>query len=322
VTQTLSGLIALTLGILTETHTVRLWMVLMLGACLGTVSAIDNPTRQVLVADLVPPRLVANSVSMNEVVVNSSRVFGPALGALVIVRFGTAFCFFTNAASFIAPIAAIQAIRVRDMHRTAVTPSGPGQLREGLRYAWRTPILRIVIMVAASSTAIFNFGVSMPLMATRVLHAGASGYGSMVAAFGVGAIGGAIFAARDHHPTGSRVRNVAVAAGASVVTSGFMPNLPAELIAQVIAGLFAIWFYSVSCSLVLLRATPLLRGRVMGLWSMALAATLAISGPLVGVIAETIGPREALGFGGIGLLVTSVIGWRVLSADTPAALPA
>jgi MFS family permease len=315
VTQAVNGLLALLLATLTETGGVRLWMVMVLGAAAGTVSAIDGPSRQVFGADMVPPELVANSVSLNEVVVNSSRVLGPALGAFVIVHFGTASCFFANAASFVPPIIAIKLIRAGDMHRTAVSPAGTGQLREGARYAWRTPILRGVILLAASSTAIFNFGVSIPLMATRVLQSGAGGYGSMVAAFGVGAVGGAVCAAHDHHPAGRRVRSVALAAGAAVVASGFMPNLATELAAQVVSGLFAIWFYSLANALVLVRATPVLRGRVMGLWSMALAATLPISGPLVGSIAETIGPREALSFGGIGLLVTSVIGWRILGAD-------
>ena len=315
VTQSLSLVITLALAVLAASGEIRMWMLFVLAAALGLVSAVDGPTRQVFASDMVPPALVPNAVSLNEVVVNGARVFGPALGAVLIVSFGTSSTFFFNSASFVPALIAVRMMRLVDMHSTAVAVAGPGQLREGLRYASRTPIVRTVVFVASAASGIFNFGVSLPLMATTVLHAGAAGYGSMVAAFGVGAIGGALIAARDHRPDGRRVQAIAVAAGISVVTSACMPNLTAELVLQAVSGLFAIWFYSLANAVVLLRTTPVLRGRVMGLWAMALAGSLPISGPVVGWVAESIGPREALATSGVLVLCAAILGTQALRAD-------
>jgi MFS family permease len=315
VTQTLGGLLALLLGVLTASGDVRIWMVFAIAFVLGCVGAVDSPTRQVFATDMVPPALVSNAVSLNEVIINASRVFGPAIGAVIIVRFGTAACFFVNAWSFIPAILALVMIRTTDMHRFVIAPPGPGQLREGLRYAWSAPLLRSLVLMAAASAMVFNFGVSLPLMAKSALHAGAGGYGAMVTAFGVGALGGAFLAASDRHPDGRRVQVLALLTGIVVVASALMPGLGLELVAMAVTGVLSIWFISLANAVLQLRTTPALRGRVMGLWSMALPGSLPLSGPIVGWIAQTLGARQALGAGGVAVLLTTAVGWRALAAD-------
>jgi len=314
-TQSLAAALALTLAVLTATGDVRMWMVFVLAFMLGCVSAADNPARQVLVLDMVPVELVTNAVSLNEVIMNASRVFGPALGAVVIVRFGVAVCFFVNAASYAFPITALAMIRTADTHRSALSSAAPGQLREGVAYVWSRPLLRSLLLMVAALAMVFNFGVSLPLLAKNVLHAGAAGYGSMVAAFGVGAIAGAFLAASDRHPDGHRVRLLAFLTGGAVIVAAVMPTLDLELALMAITGAFSIWCVSLANAVLQLRTGRSMRGRAMGLWSVALPGTLVITGPLVGWIAQAVGPREALGFGGVGVVVTTAVGWRALAAD-------
>jgi MFS family permease len=160
ITQSLSLVITLTLAILAVTGAIRIWMLFALAAALGLVTAADGPARQVFASDMVPPTLVPNAVSLNEVVVNGARVFGPALGAVLIVSFGTSSAFFFNSASFLPAVIAVRMMRLRDMHSTVVAVAGPGQLREGLRYAVRTPIVRTVVVVASAASGIFSTSAS------------------------------------------------------------------------------------------------------------------------------------------------------------------
>jgi MFS family permease len=314
-TQVVGAVLALLLGVLTATGDIRMWMVFAIAFVLGCAGAVDAPARQVFATDMVPPALVTNAVSLNEVVMNASRVFGPAAGALVIVRYGVSVCFFVNAATFIAPIVALLLVRPADMHRSATAHPGPGQIREGLRYAWSAPLLRSLVLMAAAAAMVFNFAVALPLLAESVLHAGAGGYGAMVAAFGVGALAGAFLAASDRAPNVRRVQLLAVLTGVAVVTAAAMPTLGAELAAMALTGLFSIWFISLANAVLQLRTRPALRGRLMGLWAMALPGTLPITGPIVGWIADGLGPREALGAGGVAVLITTALGWRALAAD-------
>jgi MFS family permease len=313
VTQSLSAALALLLGILTITGSVRLWLVYLIALALGMVGAIDNPARQVFALDMVGRDLLGNAVSLNEVIINFSRVFGPAIGGIVIAQFSIAACFFANAASFVPPVLAIAAIRIADLHHSQRTPPSRGQLVAGFRYTLSRPLLRSLVLMAAASAMVFNFGVSVPLMAKTVLHSGAAGYGAMVAAFGVGALVGAFLAASDREPGGRRVRLLAVATGVIVVASSLAPTMAIELVAMAATGAASIWFISLANAVVQLRAAPAMRGRVMGLWTMALPGTLPITAPIVGVVAEAFGGRAALALGGVAVLATAALGWRALA---------
>src|ERR1039458_1732259 len=117
-TQTAGGLLALTLGILTVTHVVQLWQVYVLAGLLGVVNLFDNPARQTFVMEMVGREDLPNAVSLNSVVMNASRVVGPAIGGLVIVLFGLGICFFVNAVSYVAVLIGLAMMRVADLHRT------------------------------------------------------------------------------------------------------------------------------------------------------------------------------------------------------------
>jgi MFS family permease len=311
-TQSASMLLAAVTAVLTATGRIGLGSLFCIALGLGVVNALEGPARHVFAFDLVGRELVSNAVSLNEVIVNTSRVLGPALAGLVISGWGISYCFVLNALSCLPAIVAIFLIRGVSDERLSAGAPARGQLVEGVRYALSTPVLRALILAAGASAILFNSNVALPLMADSGLHVGASGYAAMASAFGAGALVGAFVAAADGRPGPRRSRLLGSVTGAVVVGSAFMPTLATEVIAQAVSGFFAIWFIAIANSTVQLSTPPVLRGRVMGLWAMALPGSSPIGGLLVGLVGQTAGARASLAAGGIALAATMLAGWRAL----------
>jgi len=163
-TQSAMALLALTLGLLTLTHTVRLWMVIVIALALGLVNSVDNPARQAFVPEIVGKDLVPNAVSLNSAMVNAARAVGPATAGVLIVTVGVAACFLLNTVSFVAVIIALATMK-QDLLRPAVTSiHAPGQLLEGLRYVRRTPALFTpLLMMALIGALSYEFQVVLPV---------------------------------------------------------------------------------------------------------------------------------------------------------------
>ncbi len=303
------------LGVLTALGSVRLWMVFAGALAGGCVNALDQPARQVYVIDLVGRDRTANAISLTEVVINLSRVLGPATGGVLIAVTGVAGCFFFNAATFVPPLLVL--LRFRPSDRVPPRPRERGAARAGLRYAWGQPPIRYCLLMAAASGMLFGT-VALPLVAGQVFHVGASGYALMLACFGVGAVGGAVLAASaPAFPAGRSVRALALTSGTVVLATAVSPMFVVELAGLAVCGLFSIWFVSRANAFVQLFAAPEMRGRVMGAWTMALPGMNPLTGVLVGLVCQEIDPRAGFALAGIGLVVTAGLAWRVLG-DTPA----
>ena len=321
-TQSLFLLVALCLFVVSATGTAQLWILFALSFAAGCVLAIDGPARQVYPLDLVGTERAASAVGLYEVVQNASRVFGPALGGLLIATIGVSACFAATAASFLFPIAALLLYRPTRRAVAAATSADRGHLRAGLSYVRRSPAIRATMLMAIASGMIFNAGVTLPLLATRVFHLGPSGFGAMFAVFGVGAVGGALLAAGGGSwPTGRRVRLLALLTGVDIVLTGFAPHAAAAFLGLALAGLLSIWFIALANTLVQVRTAPSLRGRVMGIWTMAIPGMNPLTGLLAGVTAVVLGPRAGFALGGVALLLTAALGWTALadSGDDEAA---
>jgi MFS family permease len=321
-TQTCFLVISAALGALTAFGLIELWMVFA-GALLGgCVNAVDQPARQVYVLDLVGRERTANAISLNEVVINASRILGPAAGGALLATTGVAGCFLFNAGTFVLPLAVLW--RFRPAEHVATRPRRRGAAREGLRYAWGQPAIRGSLLMAAASGMLFNLGVALPLVATRVFHLGGSGYALMMGAFGVGAVCGALFAATgSSFPSGRSVRLLAVASGIVVIATAASPDIGAELAGLALCGFSSIWFIARANTFVQLLAPPPMRGRVMGAWTMALPGANPLTALLAGLVAQEFGAREGFALAGVALILTAGIAWRALADTRPtAACPA
>lgn len=312
-TQLLFLAVAVCLLTVTRAGVAQLWILYVLSFAGGVVLAIDGPARQVYPLDLVGTERAASAVGLYEVVQNLARVLGPALGGVLIATSGVSACFLVNALSFLFPITALLAYRPA-VGRAPGPPAERGHVRAGLRYVRRAPAIRATMLMAVASGMVFNAGVTLPLLATRVFHLGATGFGAMFAIFGVGAVGGALLAAGgDPWPTGRRVRLLGLLTGIDIVLTALAPGTAAAFLGLALAGLLSIWFIALANTLVQVRTAPAFRGRVMGIWTMAIPGMNPVTGILAGVTAVALGPRAGFALGGLALLLTALLGWSTLA---------
>jgi MFS family permease len=311
--QSAMGVQALILGLLTITGEVRLWQIGVLAALLGVNNAFENPARQSFMLEMVGPEHLRNAVSLNSVLVNVARGIGPAVAGVLIATVGTGVCFLINAASFVAVVSSLNMLDVTALNPTEPTPRARGQLREGLRYVRSTPDLAVpLLMMAAVGCLTYEFQVSLPVMASKGLHVGATGFGFMTASMGVGAvIGGLLVAARG--TTGLRPLVLAATAfGIAMALATAAPTLALELFALGLAGAASISFMSTGNSTLQLTARPEMRGRVISLWFVAFQGTTPVGAPVVGATMEGLGPRAGLGLGAITCVVVALAGLATL----------
>ncbi len=316
--QSLMGVQALVLGVLTVSGHVRFWEIALLAAVLGANNAFETPARQAFMLELVGPERLRNAVSLNSVMVNVARTVGPAVAGLLVATAGEGVCFLVNAASFGAVVASLLTL---DTSR--ISPSPPagrarGQLRDGLRYVRGTPELAVpLLLMAIVGTLTYEFSVSLPVLARGSLHLGAPGYGYMTAAMGGGAVaGGLVVAARGR--TGLRPLVLAAAGfGVFVLAAALAPSLAFELGALVLVGAASVSFISVANSTLQLGSAPHMRGRVMGLWIVAFQGSTPIGGPLIGWIISRTDARAGLAVGSAAALAAAALGASMMRRLAP-----
>ncbi|MFE0464240.1 MFS transporter [Kitasatospora sp. NPDC058965] len=314
VTQALLLAVGLTLGLLAVSGRLNLWLVLGATVLTGVVTTVDSPARQVYVVDLVGREAVASAVGLWEVALNGSRVIGPGIGGLLLATSGPAACFAANALSYCAPLFVLaRLIPPSGAEQSAGTrPGHRVRARDGFSYAWRTPVIRALLPMAAASGLIFSMSTSLPALAVRTLHLGGGGYGALMAAFGAGGLVGALLAASRPSPDGVLVRWLALAAVGSVLAVAWAPWVPLAFAAMVATGATSIWFIACANTLAQLRTTAELRGRVMGLWGASITGTLPVTSLLLTWTAQHVGPREGFSISAVALAGATLLGWRGL----------
>ncbi|MFL5823443.1 MAG: MFS transporter [Solirubrobacteraceae bacterium] len=311
--QSVMGLQALVLGLLTVTGSVQVWEIGVLAAVLGLNNAFENPSRQSFMLELVGPEHLRNAVSLNSVLFNVARAVGPAVAGLLIAGVGVGECFLINAVSFVAVVASLVRMDLSRLSPTPPASRAKGQLREGLAYVRRTPSLALpLLMMGAVGCLTYEFQVTLPVMAKSGLHVGAAGFGFMTAAMGIGAVvGGLLVAARG--TTGLRpLVGAAAVFGVAVALASLAPSLPFELVALAFAGAASITFMATGNSTLQLSADPSMRGRVMSLWFVAFQGSTPIGGPIVGWAMAMLGARAGLGIGALTCFAVALLGLGAL----------
>jgi len=309
VLQAMMGIQALVLGLLTVTHVVRFWELCVLAVVLGLNNTFENPARQSFVLEMVGGEQVRNAVSLNSTMVNAARAVGPAVAGLLIASVGVGVCFLVNAASFIAVVYSLTS-----MDKSALRPSVPtgrekGQLREGFRYVAKEPRIGIpLLMMAIVGTLAYEFQVTLPVVAKQTFHGGATTYGFLTAAMGVGAVvGGLVTATRGR--TGLRTLTMSGALfGVMILLASISPVLAAEFVALAAVGWTSVTFLATGNSTLQLESEPSMRGRVMSLWAVAFMGSTPVGGPLIGWIVAAASARVGLAVGGVACLVAAAIG--------------
>jgi MFS family permease len=317
-TQTVAGLLALTLGLLVVTHHIQLWMVYTLAVGLGLVQVVDNPSRQTFVVEMVGKDLLKNAVTLNSIIVNGARVIGPSIAGVLIATVGVGPCFLVNAASYVAVLIALVSMQQSQLHPSPKAARAGGQIRAGLRYAWGVPRLRAtLLMMFIIGTFAYEFPVILPLFATVTLQGNAGTYSALMAAMGFGAVVGGLYAAgRRQAAREQQLIWAAALFGLSMLLLAVMPGFIEAIIVLVVVGALSVLFISLGNTTLQLTSKPIMRGRVMALWSIAFLGTTPIGGPIIGAIGDHANPRVGLAIGGASSLLAAALGLSIARGAT------
>ena len=294
-TQAAMAVPALLLLAVTASGVVQPWMVYALVFARGTVNAVDNPTRQSFVIEMVGAERVVNAVSLNSVIVHSARMAGPALAGVLIATVGVEPCFALNAASFAVMIAALS--RMEPAQLRPAPPAAPekGAVRAALRYVSQTPQLAVPLaLMALVGTFGLNFQVVLPLLARFSFDGGATAYALLVSAMAAGSVAGALVTGARGR-TGPRVvTGSALAFGLLALAAAGAPSLAFEVPILAALGAASVTFAAAVNSLLQLAVSEQMRGRVMALYSVVFLGSTPIGGPVAGWLSEAYDPRAAL----------------------------
>lgn len=299
VTQSAAAIQALIFGLLVASGRIELWHIYVLASIQGTINAVDNPTRQAFVVEMVGRDELPNAVALNSMAVNGARIIGPSMAGIIIDRLGIAPALILNAVSFIPVLAALLWMDTSALHVAPLPERGTAasRLTAGLAYARQTPaILAVFIVVAAIGTFGYNFSIILPLLARFVLNTDATGFGSLASFLGFGSLIAALLTAYAGHVSMRRV--LAGAGGFGVILGMLSLSRVYALSLALLVGLgfSGIIFATASNTLLQLLAPDALRGRIMSVYVLLFMGSTPFGGFLIGALSDGLGVQAALLF--------------------------
>lgn len=317
-TQGTMMVLAFILAALTYTNVVHVWHVVALATLLGFANAVDMPTRQAFVMDMVGREDVGNAIALNSAAFNAARIVGPAIAGLAIALVGTATCFLLNGISFLAVLGGLALMRDHELKsrpRADVERSPSAMVEnmaEGLRYVGGTPVVLLaVVVVGLVSTVGMNFNVLVPVLASDVLHVGATGYGFLMTAMGIGSLVSALAIAFSGRPSRRVLLVGAFLMGLLQVAVGLVRFFPLALVAMFGVGAAAIAMTATANTLIQLSVPDALRGRVMSVYTTVFAGSTPIGSLMTGGLASGFGTLAAFIFEGAFSMAATVGGYAL-----------
>ncbi|HKH06417.1 MAG TPA: MFS transporter [Acidimicrobiales bacterium] len=281
-----------------------------LSLAFGLITAFDNPTRRVLVSEMVEPRDLPNAVGLNSAMMTGSRIFGPALAGALIAGPGAAWCFVANAVSYVAVIGALLRMDHSAFHLGPRVARAKGQVRSGLRYVWAHPTLRAsVVLIAVVGLAAFNFQVTLALLAEQTFAGAAGTYTLLFSVMSAGSMLGGLAVARREAVDLPVLAKAAAGLAVSMAALALAPTLWLAVAFALPVGFTSVYLISGSNAVVQLQADPRMRGRVLALFAMLFLGSTPIGGPIVGWVSDVTNPRVAVGVGAVATALAAV--WTV-----------
>ena len=310
VTQSVAMVLAFTLAGLTLAGAVRLAHVLVLATLLGAVSAVDIPTRQSFVVEMVGRESLMSAIAINASMATCASSLGPAVAGLVIHALGEGWCFAANGVSFVAVIASLLAMR--DLPEPAAGRPGESlftRAAEGFRFAASNEgVRRLLVLLALTALAGLPYGTLMPIFASGVFHSDARALGLLMGAPGLGALLGAITLASRRDGQGT-YRWVGVACGTMgimLVVFSLSRTLWLSVVILVPLGAATMIHVSAANTLIQSHTPDALRGRVMAVWAMVMMGFAPLGSLVAGALATAFGPTTPLVLGGVACIFAAL----------------
>ena len=325
-TQVSMGVLALILGLLSISGSAQVWHVYLLAFGLGVATVVDNPSRQAFVVEMVGRRDLPNAIALNSATFNGARLLGPAVAGVLIALIGTGPVFLVNAASFGAVLFGLYAMRADELHPAAPVKRAKGQLREGLRYVrGRRDLMLVLTLIGFLAMFGMNFNITVALVAKQVFHTDASAFGLASSMLAVGALSGALLAARRvARPRLRLLVAMGLVFGVLEALTGLMPTYWSFLALLVPTGIAMMTIMTAANATVQLGVAPEMRGRVMALYMLVFLGTNPLGAPAIGWLAQQFGARASLVLGGlISVVAALAVGALAVrwSSDEPGGPP-
>jgi len=309
-TQSLSIIPALSLGILTDMNLIKVWHVALFATFLGTVNAFDIPARQAFIIELVGEKSLMNAIALNSTVFHGARLIGPVMAGMAIAYLGLPACFYLNALSFTAIIFALSKMRVKKSNRKGKTMGIFRDLSEGIKFITSKPdIYRIILLIAVFSIIGLPCFTLLPIFAVEVLRAGPQGFGFLVGATGGGAFLAGLFLAYK----GDVENKLRLMSLSGLCFSIFLLvfSVSSSVYLSIVALLFIGWstvsFFATANSFVQLSVSDNLRGRVISVYAFVFLGFAPIGNYLIGILADSFGVTKAVAFSSIICIVASTL---------------
>jgi MFS family permease len=309
-TQASAMVLAGILAVLTLTHRVTVWEVVLLAALMGAVNAFDIPARQAFLVDMVGREDLMNAIALNSSMFNGARVIGPSIAGILVASIGEGWCFAANSISYIAVIAGLLMMRVNIAPVEAPRVSPFEHIVEGFRFVWNTaPIRALLLLLGLVSLVAMPYSVLMPIFAAKVLHGDARTLGTLMGATGVGALGGALTLATRSGVKGLGRWVAAACASFGVFLILFSLSRWYILsVALLVPVGFSMMVQMASSNTLIQAMVPdRLRGRAMAVYSMMFMGMAPMGALLSGWSAEQIGAQWTLAIGGACAIVGAVL---------------
>jgi MFS family permease len=313
IAQTLMFVQAAALAVLTLTGLVQVWHVIALAFLLGIARALDVPARQSFIVEMVGKDDLTNAIALNSTIFNIARTAGPAAAGLLVVAVGEGLVFSINAATFLAVIGALLAIRASSVLR-GIKGSPGRQIARGIKYAGRNTLVWVAIsLVGVSAFFVMPYSVLMPVFAREVFGGGADVYGYLLTCVGLGALAGALtvasLGARSRRGLLLTVANIAFAA--TVFSFAFVRTFWLAAALLVGAGFFFVMQNSLANTLIQINVPDRFRGRIMSIYFLVFMGAMRLGSLQAGYVARYVDARAALIIGGsASLLWAGLVAWR------------
>jgi MFS family permease len=303
VTQVLSMLQSFALAALALTGTINVAEIAALQLFQGLINAFDTPARQAFVVEMVEDRRdLANAIALNSSMFNGARLVGPSIGGVLIALVGEGGCFLVDGVSYLAVIASLLAMTVKPSAPRGEQKRVLQELREGWRYTAGSPPIRSMLMLLGIVSLVgMPYAVLMPVIASVRLHGGAHTLGFLMAAVGLGALGGAVSLAmrRSVVGLGRVIVGMAICFGLSLAAFAASRQLWLSLPLLVAVG-YSMMLQTASTNTVLQTILEeRMRGRVMAFYTMAVMGTAPFGSLLAGALADRIGAPWTIAGGGL-----------------------
>ena len=312
------GLAAILAGLTVAGH-VTAFGVELLTALRGVVLVLDAPARQALTFAMVGPDELPNAVALNSSLFNAARVVGPAVGGALVATVGVGACFTLNAASYLAVLAGLLAMRPGELHPVE-RPDRPPRLLSGtaeaLAYVRRSPAtLLALVVVFVVSTLSFNFNVLLPVLAAQTLASDAGVFGMVTAAFGAGALVGALLSASLGRASWTVLVGAVAGFGVAQLAVAPLRDATGAAVFLFVAGAcFTLWTSAANSTVQLSTPGPL-RGRVIGLYYFAFNGAGPAGGVLAGWLAARGGTELAFAVSGASALAMAAVAIAVRRSE-------